>query len=255
MPQPRNPKPIRSRKKDARDFEIALRREFMDPFLLDLQRRLARVTALNQAYAAMNAGLAAWQLQPVAGVPISVISEALRQVSGYNRTKMLSAFRAALGVDIRLYLQEASVQELIRQRIVENTNLIRTLAPRAVESLREKMQVEFFDRPFDQQRLSELVRAEGRLSAGRVRVITRDQTSKLNGQLNQQRQQSVGVIEYYWRGSEDERERPTHVANNNRVFRWDSPPIETGPPGADILCRCSAEPIITPANRARLKGG
>lgn len=37
--------------------------------------------------------------------------------------------------------------------------------------------------------------------------------------------------------------RPTHRANDGRVFTWDDPP-DTGHPGEDYNCRCAADPYI-----------
>ena len=58
MPQPRNPKGIKPRVKDARAYDKALRTSYLDPFLNDLRRRrLATAESVNQAYAALRAGL------------------------------------------------------------------------------------------------------------------------------------------------------------------------------------------------------
>ena len=208
---------------------------------------------MNQAYAAMNAGVAALQAQPVSGIPLHMVISALRGVEGYNRERMFKAFRSALQVDIRPYLAQAPVQAHMTQALATNVELIKTLPPRLHESLRKRIAEEFATAPFDQQRLQRLLQREYGSSGYNLRRLTRDQTQRLNADLNELRQRQVGVTEYAWRGVEDERERPTHVENNNKVFRWDSPPA-TGPPGFEIQCRCSAEPIITPENRRRLRG-
>ena len=88
MPQPRNPKAIPPRIKDARAFDQALRKAWLDPFISDMQRRLAQAQGVNQAYAAMNAGVAALQAQPVSGIPLHMVISALRGVEGYNRERM-----------------------------------------------------------------------------------------------------------------------------------------------------------------------
>ena len=254
MPQPRNPKAIPPRVKDARAFDQALRKGWLDPFISDLQRRLAQAQGVNQAYVAMNAGVAALQAQPVSGIPLHMVISALRGVEGYNRERMFKAFRSALQVDIRPFLTQPAVQAHMTQAIANSVDLIKTIPPRVHDRLRARIAEEFAQAPFDQQRLTRIVQREFGSSGYDLRRIVRDQTQKLNADLNQLRQKQVGVESYYWRGSEDERERPTHVENNNKVFRWDTPPPVTGPPGFDVQCRCSAEPIITPANRARLKG-
>ncbi|MDF0604003.1 minor capsid protein [Psychromarinibacter sp. C21-152] len=48
---------------------------------------------------------------------------------------------------------------------------------------------------------------------------------------------------YIWRTRGDDKVRPSHAANNGQVFAWDDPP-ETGHPGEDYGCRCTAEPAM-----------
>jgi len=46
---------------------------------------------------------------------------------------------------------------------------------------------------------------------------------------------------YIWRTRRDSHVRPSHAANDGRVFEWNDPPA-TGDPGEDYGCRCTAEP-------------
>jgi SPP1 gp7 family putative phage head morphogenesis protein len=82
------------------------------------------------------------------------------------------------------------------------------------------------------------------VSDSRAKLIARDQTAKLNGQLTQERQQDIGVESYVWRTMGDERVRDTHDDNDGETFAWDNPPVETGHPGEDYQCRCWAEPVL-----------
>jgi len=50
---------------------------------------------------------------------------------------------------------------------------------------------------------------------------------------------------YIWRTRGDGNVRPSHAANDGRIFSWDNPPA-TGHPGEDYGCRCVAEPYIDP---------
>ena len=79
----------------------------------------------------------------------------------------------------------------------------------------------------------------------RAKLIARDQSSKLNSALTQQRAENIGSEEYVWRTAEDGiRVRETHRKHNGKTFRWDDPPKNTGHPGNDIQCRCIAQPVI-----------
>jgi SPP1 gp7 family putative phage head morphogenesis protein len=95
-------------------------------------------------------------------------------------------------------------------------------------------------------------RIEERLGVVRSRaeLIARDQTLKLYGQIQQQRQEQAGIKEYTWSISEDERVRPDHADLDGRTFRWDDPPIvdkrsgRRAHPGGDFQCRCAAVPLL-----------
>lgn len=80
----------------------------------------------------------------------------------------------------------------------------------------------------------------------RANLIARDQVSKLNGALTRHRQMQAGIKNYVWRTSLDERVRPSHKANEGKVFSWRKAPDNTGHnhPGGDYQCRCTAEPVV-----------
>ncbi len=48
---------------------------------------------------------------------------------------------------------------------------------------------------------------------------------------------------YIWRTRGDDKVRPSHAANEGKVFSWNSPP-PTGHPGVDYNCRCTAEAYV-----------
>lgn len=112
------------------------------------------------------------------------------------------------------------------------------------------------------------VRAGGRPSAivkslqqqfgvtkSRAKLIARDQTAKVNGDLAAKRQQSSGFEYFQWLTSEDERVRDRHDDISDKVtsygkgiYRWDTPPLSsrgtTIIPGQDFQCRCTARPVL-----------
>lgn len=138
--------------------------------------------------------------------------------------------------------------ELQRQWVRNNTELIRMEA-RAREEvrkliegpLREGVRVEEVQR-----------RIEERLGVVRSRaeLVARDQTLKLYGQIQEERQTQAGIEEYTWSTAEDERVRPAHAALEGTTQRWDSPPVidprdgRRGHPGNDYNCRCAAIPQL-----------
>jgi len=83
-----------------------------------------------------------------------------------------------------------------------------------------------------------------KLTKNKAKLIARDQTSKFYGDLSRLRQTHNGIKKYVWQTAQDERVRPDHASKNQRVFSWNNPPADTGHPGEDINCRCSALPVI-----------
>lgn len=252
MARPRNPKGIKPRVKDAMEYNASLRRTFLNPFFNALKQRLATAAAVNEAYGLLEYGLAQWESKPAAGVPKRMIAQALGQVRDFNKAQLFQTFKTALGVDIRPYLNDAAVRPIMEKAIADNVDLIKTIPRRAHTGLKARISEEFFQRPFDQAKLQQLLRDEYQSQGYNLRRLTRDQTQKLNANLVQVRQKQLGVEKYRWQTSEDERVRPTHAFNNKQIFLWAKPPPVTGNPGEDIQCRCMAEPIIEPQNRRRL---
>jgi SPP1 gp7 family putative phage head morphogenesis protein len=132
--------------------------------------------------------------------------------------------------------------------VARNTSLIR------LEERARKEVSGILDAPIREGvRVEEITkRIEERLGVVRSRaeLIARDQTLKLYGQIQEERQTEAGIVEYTWSGSLDERERPDHLLLEGTTQRWDSPPIvdtKTGRrehPGGDFQCRCAGIPIL-----------
>lgn len=87
------------------------------------------------------------------------------------------------------------------------------------------------------------------VTRSRARLIAVDQMLTLYSDVNQRRQREVGVEEYEWSTSNDERVRSNHATLNRQVYSWDAPPIgggtsggDSGHPGSGIRCRCIAIP-------------
>ena len=251
---PRNPNPVRPRVKDARDYERSLRRTYLVPMFRRLTERMAQATGATQAFHAMNGFVTAMQALPKSGVPVAEIQKALDRMEGYHRKRVIKTFKAALGVDIRPFLTHPEIAAFMTRKVSENVDLIKTIAPRLHEGLKARLQKELAEAPFDQQRLTKLMREEYKSSGYNLRRIVRDQNSKTIAGLTESRQGQLGISQYQWVSSQDSRVRPTHVANSGLIFDWSNPPAGTGHPGNDVQCRCVSVPIVSESVRRRLGG-
>jgi SPP1 gp7 family putative phage head morphogenesis protein len=89
------------------------------------------------------------------------------------------------------------------------------------------------------------------VTARRAKMIARDQTAKVQGELNKRKQQAAGFNFFRWVDSHDQRVRHRHRAIAEKVtdygegvYRWDDLPLsdkgEPIQPGSDYQCRCVA---------------
>ncbi|WP_162287785.1 minor capsid protein [Indiicoccus explosivorum] len=84
-------------------------------------------------------------------------------------------------------------------------------------------------------------------SRTRAEFIAVDQMGSIFGQLTAKRHQSMGVKEFIWRDSDDERVRKTHENLDGKTFSYANPPTvgkRKVLPGEDYRCRCVADPVF-----------
>lgn len=77
----------------------------------------------------------------------------------------------------------------------------------------------------------------------RATLIARDQTLKLNGQIDRAKQLGAGINHFIWRTTGDERVRKDHRARNGMRYSW-AHGADGIYPGQEIQCRCWAEPDL-----------
>ena len=147
-------------------------------------------------------------------------------------------------VDVSALLRDDDLVDLISLRSEEFNRLITNLAQDIHDRIERETLGSIFEGRSNANIAKSLQEIDG-IGRTRARLIARDQASKLNGAMNQFRQEQAGITHYRWKTILDGRERPTHHANNDKVFAWDRPSPITGHPGHDINCRCRALAIVT----------
>lgn len=159
----------------------------------------------------------------------------------WNDIQWRRMMKAAVGVD--MFQREPWLIPVTNSFVMENVVLITKMEQDLKDNIAGTVQ-RGFRGGARHEKIAEDVMGAVDVSKSRARLIARDQVSKLNGQLTQNRQTGLGISEYIWRGAADARERPTHIANNDKKFKWSEAPDNTGHPGNDIQCRCYAEPVM-----------
>ena len=165
------------------------------------------------------------------------------------------AVRSTLGIDIRedYYMGDFYAEHLTKW-VNENVGLIKTIPEETLDRMQEIVYDGFTHGKTTTQMVKEIQRAYG-VSRRRAELIARDQTAKLNSQIQQAQQMDAGITEYIWYTCMDARVRDRHQELHGKKFRWDDPPVvdeKSGRrchPGQDYQCRCIARPVF---NRSTL---
>lgn len=163
-----------------------------------------------------------------------------QRINQFNYAQFQKVNESVLGVD--LFVSEPWLLDQLKLFASQNAQLIRSLPDQELERVAGAIERGLQDGTSIREIEKEIQKSFG-ITRRRAKLIARDQTTKLNASLTKLRQQEVGVEEYVWQTSGDERVRPTHRANDGKTFRWDKPP-KTGHPGSEVNCRCVALPVL-----------
>lgn len=248
--------------------EMELRRRMGELWQLVLQPTADRILEMSRQRASV-AEIAAEieRALYVANTQYASVADEIvwKWVAGVNketRIRMQAGLREAMGVDMAFLLDNSAVQDMLTAGSLEAASLIRTIPEEYLGKVAKAVFDNFTGRPLPTGSLTNEILALGARTKRRAELIARDQTSKLTGKLNQVRQQSIGVTEYVWRTSQDQRVagNPSgkypdadknstfhgdHYHRNGKRFKWSEPPPD-GHPGEPGFCRCHAQPVIDP---------
>lgn len=98
------------------------------------------------------------------------------------------------------------------------------------------------------------------VSEEQAQFIARNQTKKLNSDLTRLRQEEIGISEYVFQTSGDERVRPSHAIMDGKICNWSDPTVYKKKtkgkwlkrpkgatlhhPGDEENCRCVSLPVL-----------
>lgn len=158
------------------------------------------------------------------------------------------AIRATLGIDIceDYYLGDFYLEQL-KEWISENVDLITSIPEDTLDKMKDIVYEGFSTGKTTTQMLKDIQTTYG-VSRRKAEFIARDQTAKLNGQIQKAQQEDAGITEYIWSTCGDERVRKSHKALNGKKFSWKDAPVHADGrkchPGQDYGCRCIGRPVF-----------
>lgn len=179
--------------------------------------------------------------------------EAFETEDERNKRRFNEAVRSAIGIDLGSVIQTEGIDTTIDAAVLRNVQLVRGLTDDVARRLAAKL-LDALTRGLNNREIEKIITTEFGIARRRAKLIARDQAASFNGDLNRIRQQAMGVTEYVWSTSLDERvrgnpdgkypnARPSHWEREGKTFKWSSPPSD-GHPGQPINCRCTARAVI-----------
>lgn len=176
-------------------------------------------------------------------------AEAVRRQEDVTNRQLATGIAEAMGADramavsFQRVIEGLGVRGKVEAAVVENVDLIKSLPSQYLDKAKGIVMRGASQGKRYEAIASDLV-DQLAVSERRAKLIARDQMSKLNASITEAKQTALGIEEYEWVTSGDERVRESHRDNNGKVFKWSNPPDETGHPGEDINCRCIARPVL-----------
>jgi SPP1 gp7 family putative phage head morphogenesis protein len=175
-----------------------------------------------------------------------------QRTSRWNDEEWQRTMRAVAGVSIPL--RESWLSNKLSEFVAENAALIKTQSQRIIDYVGASVRRGVASGRRHEELRDDLIKKFG-VEERRAKLIARDQVAKLNGDLMELRQRNVGVEEYYWETSRDQRVRDSHKKLQGMLCRWDDDSVysdddgETwksrdsigayvGRPAQDYQCRC-----------------
>lgn len=174
-------------------------------------------------------------------VQLELLFSLAQQVQRHTTRSVTSQVLTVTGIDVLPTLGEGSA--LLGHWAREQAKLIRSLDSRYFAEISDAA-VQVVTKGQPTRALSKAIAERYGVARSRADLIAVDQVGTLNAKITQERQTRLGIDEYIWDDSSDQRVRPLHrsvpggLGGTRR--RWDDPHPTEGHPGFPIRCRCSA---------------
>lgn len=177
-----------------------------------------------------------------------------------NEKRASDEYQSIFGVDVARLAAGDTISQQVEVSLVENVNLIKSIQNDFINDIGKHIR----DRLYAGERstgLIQLIHERGDVTINRAKFIARDQTAKLNADLNEARNKDLGIDLYIWGGTGDARERDSHSVMNGMLCKYSDPTVYSDDmgktwkkrkriggvelhPGKDYQCRCVSRPYI-----------
>ena len=161
-----------------------------------------------------------------------------------NQAEVSTNLKNQTGIDLAGYLRNSpNITEKVNAMTSANVQLIKSIRSQYLDKVQNAVTQALVGGSLNKD-LTTQIKALGQTTEKRAAFIARDQSSKLNAALTQARHEDLGIKNYMWSTSGDERVRESHAEKDGQIFEYANPPVDTGHPGHDFNCRCVQIPVF-----------
>ena len=175
-----------------------------------------------------------------------IATKFVKQSDRVNEKRFNESMKKSFGIDV--FADSPELVSYLEASVYDNTQLIKSIPDIYLDRVESIIMTNIRAGNRSSAIAKQLTEQFG-IESRRAKFIARDQTEKINGDLNAKRQTSIGFEYFQWVTSKDQRVRDKHREIANKVtaygkgiYRWDNPPIgENGTPiipGQSYNCRC-----------------
>lgn len=178
-----------------------------------------------------------------------IANSTVRRILDLEAVRHTETFKAtakrALGIDLRALVTQEDLVEFLRLAAARNASLIKSLSDDTVKRVEQAVLDNLIAGNSRETLRKKLVDDFG-IADNRAKLISQNEMSSLNADLNRYRHEQAGITEYDWSTSRDERVRPRHRALEGKRYRYGQPTGAEGGvgPGKAVRCRCIAKAVV-----------
>lgn len=194
----------------------------------------------------------------------------INSLSRANKEKTIQSVKNRIGVDVSLVMNEANIKTLEDLQKISTVNLIKTIPEEFIKDIMQTV-TNGISQGFRHEEIARQISGIKGISSNfgklenRVKMIARNETATINGNLTKARYENIGIDLYEWSTSGDEAVRTSHRVLDKKICKYSDPTVYAdsiedanngkwksrssiggyiGNPQNDFNCRCVGIAII-----------
>jgi SPP1 gp7 family putative phage head morphogenesis protein len=150
-----------------------------------------------------------------------------REVTGFTTRQVVNSFKGLLtvqvepllGVDIFNSPLNLTLNELVNSWAITNSRLIKSIPETMLNDVSMVIQTGF-RAGSSINYIKDQIKNKFGIAENRARLIARDQIGKLHSNVIRDEHLKIGITQYKWLTSQDERVRLSHKVMSNKICQW-----------------------------------